>query len=644
MGYSCTGLLALILHLLINRLPLKTPKHLAGMYLRRLDELSRYRQFLCMVILYYISDILWGILYEHHDIDVLFPFLYADTVFYFTFMLLSMLMWIRYIVAYLDKRHRRSRIVLSVVWIIFILGLVYLMINLFYPVIFSFNDLHEYIPESGRHILYILQIIIYLITSIYLLVIATRAKGKEKVRYFAVALSTVIIEIFQILQILDPFKPFYAVGLLIGTCVIHSFVQAGERQEKDAYDNIARSLAEDYEAIYYIDIDTGEYNEYSTSDEYDSMNVPSEGKDFYAETRANAERYAHPDDREFAKSLYYKETMLKNLEGRKSFSYKYRIMVGGAAKYFRFTVMKTDQDRHFLLYEKNVDEEITAETVRLENHKKSVTFSQIAESLAYNYDVIYYVNHVSGEYVSYECGKGGGVLKIRQAGNDFFKEVMVNIGKIVHKNDRDIVEGFLNKDQLLSTLKRKKECFLDYRLVMDKRSQYYRMSAHKTSDDTHFIICVENINDEVRKEKKALKALNTEKELARRDELTGVKNKTAYIELEKSVQSNIDNGMDYLPFAIIVSDANDLKKINDTEGHMAGDGYIKASAGLLSEIFKNCPVFRIGGDEFVVFLRGNDYINRQTLMDKLYSIVLENKANDSGPVLAAGMSEFVPGE
>ena len=53
-----------------------------------------------------------------------------------------------------------------------------------------------------------------------------------------------------------------------------------------------------------------------------------------------------------------------------------------------------------------------------------------------------------------------------------------------------------------------------------------------------------------------------EKELARRDELTGTKNKTAYAELEKNIQSNIDNGIEYLPFAIAVCDINFLKKVN----------------------------------------------------------------------------------
>ena len=168
------------------------------------------------------------------------------------------------------------------------------------------------------------------------------------------------------------------------------------------------------------------------------------------------------------------------------------------------------------------------------------------------------------------------------------------------------------------------------------------MTVQKTADETHYIIGIENIDDEIKKEKQHLKALNTEKELARRDELTGVKNKTAYTELEKSVQSNIDNGMDYLPFGLVVCDTNDLKKINDSQGHVAGDEYIKQSAKLLCNIFDHSPVFRVGGDEFVIFLRGDDYTNRVSLMKTLQDQVWENLKAKSGPVLASGMAEFTP--
>ena len=153
---------------------------------------------------------------------------------------------------------------------------------------------------------------------------------------------------------------------------------------------------------------------------------------------------------------------------------------------------------------------------------------------------------------------------------------------------------------------------------------------------------MENIDDEVIKEREHLKALNTEKELARRDELTGTRNKTAYSELEQSVQSNIDKGLDYLPFAIAVCDINDLKKTNDNNGHKAGDDLIRASAKLLCDIFDHSPVFRIGGDEFVIFLRGDDYTAREELLAQLNETVLANLVDRKGPVIVSGMAVYDP--
>ena len=99
------------------------------------------------------------------------------------------------------------------------------------------------------------------------------------------------------------------------------------------------------------------------------MKVPVQGRDFYTETRVNIEKYVHPDDREFAKNLHCKETMLQNLKDRKSYSYKYRLMINGQPKYFQFTVIRANDDKHFVLYEKDIDDEITAENMRLENQK-----------------------------------------------------------------------------------------------------------------------------------------------------------------------------------------------------------------------------------------------------------------------------------
>ena len=73
-------------------------------------------------------------------------------------------------------------------------------------------------------------------------------------------------------------------------------------------------------------------------------------------------------------------------------------------------------------------------------------------------------------------------------------------------------------------------------------------------------------------------------------------------------------------YGIILMDANDLKMINDKYGHAAGDEYIKGCCKILSDVFGCSPVFRIGGDEFAVILKGRDYENRHELLAKIKEI------------------------
>ena len=645
MSYSIISVLAFILNIIINHEPLRHFKiYSKDKKEKKSEHLTaiRYSHFLTAANCYFITDIIWGILFDYRSNDTVLAFLYWDCTLYFAFLFLTIVTWIRYIVAYLNKKGRLSKIFIKVQWILFAIGLIHLILNPFHPLVFYFNAEHEYITGPGRHTSFILQLALYTLTTIYMFYIACKSSGGNKVRHIAVGTTCLVMNIFLVLQILNSNYPFYAMGLLIGICVIHSFVEASEMKEKEIYDHIATSLAEDYEALYYINIETGEYLEFSTNQEYDSMNVPVKSRDFYAEVQANIDKYVHPDDREFAKSMHSKEAVLNNLVNKKSYSYKYRIMVGGQPKYFQFTVMKTNNGMDFILYGKNIDDEITANNMLLEKQKKHITFSQIAELLAVNYDVIYYVNAENSSYISYECRNIYGHLDMQKSGDDFFADAKNDISKIIYKSDQDIVLAFIDRDHIISTLKDQKSCSTEYRIMAFKKTHYVRMTVRKAADGKHYIFGIENIDNEVKKEKQHLKELNTEKELARRDELTGVKNKTAYNELEKSVQANIDNGMDYLPFGLVVCDANNLKKINDTEGHVAGDEYIKKSAMLLCDTFVHSPVFRFGGDEFVVFLRGNDYINRKMLMEALHSQVKSNLKSGAGPILASGMAEYTP--
>ena len=130
--------------------------------------------------------------------------------------------------------------------------------------------------------------------------------------------------------------------------------------------------------------------------------------------------------------------------------------------------------------------------------------------------------------------------------------------------------------------------------------------------------------------------------LASTDSMTGVKNKHAYMLREKELDEAIDGG--YIKdFSVVVCDVNGLKKINDTLGHKAGDEYICAASSMICEIFQHSPVFRIGGDEFLVILTGRDYSIREQLMAVLHDSSVNNIAA-GGAVVSGGISDFDPGK
>lgn len=159
---------------------------------------------------------------------------------------------------------------------------------------------------------------------------------------------------------------------------------------------------------------------------------------------------------------------------------------------------------------------------------------------------------------------------------------------------------------------------------------------------------VEDVKDEYRRElEEALsrerdhkRELGSAKRLAYTDPLTGVKNKHAYIEKEEEIDRMIYDKVAER-FGVVVFDLNGLKKVNDTKGHDIGDEYIVSACKLICDFFKHSPVYRIGGDEFVVILDGDDYKNRAGILGA-FDLKIEKNLKTDNVVIATGMSEYDP--
>ena len=111
---------------------------------------------------------------------------------------------------------------------------------------------------------------------------------------------------------------------------------------------------------------------------------------------------------------------------------------------------------------------------------------------------------------------------------------------------------------------------------------------------------------------KQAKDLSATIEQLNTDALTGAKSRTAYVHMEEEMDKLIAyKGIS--EFAVVVFDINGLKITNDTYGHEAGDKYIIDCYELITSVYKECPVYRFGGDEFVALLKDDCYQLREEL-------------------------------
>ena len=109
--------------------------------------------------------------------------------------------------------------------------------------------------------------------------------------------------------------------------------------------------------------------------------------------------------------------------------------------------------------------------------------------------------------------------------------------------------------------------------------------------------------------------------MAYTDNLTGAGNKAAYEKQVTHLDWDILAGD--VKFAIVMVDLNYLKRINDNFGHDHGNLYIKNLYSVLRQVFQEDKIFRIGGDEFVVILRGHRVEKAHALVSNVRQTMVE---------------------
>ena len=176
--------------------------------------------------------------------------------------------------------------------------------------------------------------------------------------------------------------------------------------------------------------------------------------------------------------------------------------------------------------------------------------------------------------------------------------------------------------------------------------EHFRLKiASDKSNSRAFIVGIINVDEEHRLEETAQKLrkdLQHTKLIANKDPLTGVGSTAAFKAKCQLIDNQIKAGNN-IRFAIVECDVNNLKFMNDNFGHDKGSEYLKNCCNVFCNVFKHSPVFRIGGDEFVIILYDTQYDMRAKLFQKLKSSInTKSKSPKECISFAAGMADFSP--
>jgi diguanylate cyclase (GGDEF)-like protein len=127
---------------------------------------------------------------------------------------------------------------------------------------------------------------------------------------------------------------------------------------------------------------------------------------------------------------------------------------------------------------------------------------------------------------------------------------------------------------------------------------------------------------------------------ATHDALTGLLNRRAF-----RARLSREIARPDAEFALILCDMDNLKRVNDTLGHEAGDLALKLLAGALRKGLRRDDAYRLGGDEFAIVLPGAGEVDAERVVQRLEHSVSMAASAPIAPIQASfGVAAYEEGE
>ena len=572
--YSVIGFIAIAIQLIINFKVMFLPGGSKGIKAGKI-----YRVLMISAFIYYITDALWGILAGMNRI----PLLFADTTVYFIAMSLIIVNFYLYIVEYLEMKDWRARFFKLFGIGFFVLEIIFLFINLFRHCFFWFDENDAYVNGPVRDIALWVQVAMFAFSSIVTLFDALRTEGTARRRHLAIFFFSLIMLVAILFQERYPLLPFYALGCLLGSCVLHVYV-AGDEQEEAAskLSNYKQAVLSDAMVALEVNLNRDELyygvwkdddgNELSLKDMV-GLELPCSYSRYQRICNA---KYVIANNREFLSSTDT-ELLLKAFnEGTGSVTYDYdaKTLSGRKARLRRSVTMTRNPDGDVIAYVNVKD--ITDQEARraredaymraLATEYDSIAIVEISNDDKHNDRVLYH-GRLTERLES--------MIDEETANEERYSKKLDLMMRFIHPEDRERFYGETRREKVIEASRENRTQTVDFRIVkQDGEPVYYRLCFVPLRDEngklTGVVAGMKNVDEDVRKELKGRQEL----EDARYAAEAASRAKTAFLfNMSHDIRTPMNAILGYTDVAVRHRDDRErvddsLEKIRLAGGHL----------------------------------------------------------------------------
>lgn len=251
------------------------------------------------------------------------------------------------------------------------------------------------------------------------------------------------------------------------TAVAVAVLSIIDADEGTSYANIARALAADYYNIYYVNLETERFIEYSSPVGGEELAMERHEEHFFEAARRDTMIRIYEEDRAFFLNYFNKENILKELDEQGTFTITYRLIDTGTPMYVSMKAMRMQPDGNHLIIGISIVDAQMKQQEMMETIQREETAYARMMALSGDYLTLYTVDPDSGRYFEYSATNEYESLGLAKTGEKFFQQAIINGKQVVYADDMSLFLDNFTEENIYREIRENGMFKLNYRLVIN---------------------------------------------------------------------------------------------------------------------------------------------------------------------------------